>query len=301
MAATAAGPPPGGHPRPACRRRTCRSGTTRTTPTPASPASGSATRCCRCSRRSSRAASPRRSARTAAQLRDDGEALDAAAHDLLTRAAGTQRHRAGTRNSRARRAALDPTSSAPRPPPSAGGPCAPGCSPTASPGSPIPTCAPPTISSAAGAVGRRVALPQRVGAGSRAWEAACARRRGRAPDEAPGPWSHAAPFPTPGGPSVYDGDIASVLITADAIREDRGARRGGRHGLRGTLLGTDRPAARRRPQGRGDVHDRPRPRPAGPGPARVHGRELLRLGDVVVGGGADPQGPRPRHRRAATS
>jgi hypothetical protein len=35
----------------------------------------------------------------------------------------------------------------------------------------------------------------------------------------PGPRGRRRPYETPGGPSVYDGDIASVLITADEIRD----------------------------------------------------------------------------------
>ena len=100
---------------------------------------------------------------------------------------------------------------------------------------------------------------------------------------------------------MYDGDIASTLVTEDAIRDKIAelAEQIGR-GLRATC-GTggrrDRPAARRRAQGRGHVHDRLRPGAADAGAAGVHGGQLLRLGDVVVGCGADPQGPRPRHRR----
>ena len=137
-------------------------------------------------------------ARTAAQLRDDGEALDAAAarparpggrrgrRSAATRRAGrttraTRGRRADTpaRRRRARRRSRRA---------SAAGPCAPGWAPAASPGSPTSTCAPPTTSSAAGA--------DRAGSrcrGGWSWFArmggcGCARRRGRAPDESgPGP------------------------------------------------------------------------------------------------------------------
>ena len=122
-------------------------------------------------------------ARTAAQLRDDGEALDAAACDVLARAAAAADDAQLARAERGgRRGSTPPCSPSPRPP-SAGGPCVPGWVPTASPVSPISTCVPPTISSAAGAV--------RVGSHCQdgwSWSASmggcgCARRRGRAPDE----------------------------------------------------------------------------------------------------------------------
>ena len=130
-------------------------------------------------------------ARTAAQLRDDGEALDAAARDVLARAAAAdddaqlaEQERATRGRRRSTPPCSTPPCSAPSPRPrSAGGPCVPGWVPAASPGSPTSTCAPPTISSAAGAV--------RVGSrcqGGWSWFASmggcgCARRRGRAPDE----------------------------------------------------------------------------------------------------------------------
>ena len=63
-----------------------RCGTTRTTPTPASPGSGCATRSCRCWRTCSRAAWPRRSPAPPTQLRDDVDALDAVAAQLLAAA-----------------------------------------------------------------------------------------------------------------------------------------------------------------------------------------------------------------------
>ena len=68
-------------------------------------------------------------ARTAAQLRDDGEALDAAARDLLARAGGRGRRRAA-RRARAYGGLTPPCSTppcSPSPRPrSAGGPCVPG-------------------------------------------------------------------------------------------------------------------------------------------------------------------------------
>ena len=50
-------------------------------------------------------------------------------------------------------------------------------------------------------------------------------------------------------------------------------------------------------QGRGHVRHRPGPRDSAAHPAGVHGGQLLRVVDVVVGRGAHPQGPRPRHQR----
>ena len=114
-------------PRPRAARRTCRSGTTRTTPTPASPASGCATRCCRCSRRCSAAASPRR---WPAPPRSCATTVRRSTPPRTTCSpARTGTQKTPCRNARLASAPSTPTSSAPRPPPSAGGRCAPGSPP----------------------------------------------------------------------------------------------------------------------------------------------------------------------------
>ena len=76
--------------------------------------------------------------------------------------------------------------------------------------------------------------------------------------------------------------------------QDRRARRADRRRLR-----RQGGPARRRPQGRGAVHERLRPGPAAAHPDGVHGRLVLRLGDQLLRRGPHPQGPRPRHRRQA--
>ena len=130
-------------------------------------------------------------ARTAAQLRDDGAALDAAAHDLLARAYRNAEDTVQERATRATSGVLDADVLGAAPPAVRRRALRSWLSrPTASPGSPICTCGPPTISSAAGAVrGRsrcRSGWSWFVSVGG----FACARRRGRAPDEVPRPpWS----------------------------------------------------------------------------------------------------------------
>ena len=157
-------------------------------------------------------------ARTAAQLRDDGEALDAVARDLLGRARRTETRRRRT-DAQSRWEGSTPPCSPTPPLRSGDGSCVPGWARAASPGSPTPTCARPTTSSAAGADRARPSLPRRL---ELVRERGRLRVRrgvaGRSTSPARRPEDRRAAT-EPGGRSVYDGDIASVLITDDAIRD----------------------------------------------------------------------------------
>ena len=218
-------------------------------------------------------------ARTAAQLADD----DAAPRGPRRRPGGA---RSSTATGPSTRAAWPPTR-----PRCGAGCCGAGWARPGSRSSPTPTCAPSTTSSRAWRGQGAPPLPGGLEVVRAAWQAAGARG-----DHRRRPQRH---HPVRSSQTVYDGDIASVLITEEQIQDKiADARRAHRDGPPRRRRARARPRARRRAQGRRDVHDRPGARAPDADPARVHGRELLRVVDLVLGRRAHPQGPRPRHLRA---
>ena len=182
-------------------------------------------------------------ARTAAQLRDDGEALDAAAHDLLARACrnaeDTVQERA-TRDDALDAGALDADVLGAAPPAVRRRALRAWLSDPRSHRAhrPAPARRRRSRRPLARSGGGRAAAA--VGAGSRAWEASRAHGgvAGRPMRYPRPPWS-TPPVRNPRRPlRVRRGHRIRADHRGRDPREDRGARRGGRQGLRGPLLGT---------------------------------------------------------------